>query len=246
MESSISETIVISSLADEIAFRLQAGILDGSYPPGTHLLQDELCARFGVSRTPIREALRKLQAQHLVVVVPNRGAKVRVPSREELIEVYAVRAELEGFASELAAGLAGPETFAALDDAQRRIDEAVAGFESSKLEPDGEAAFHRRVATGNDDFHGAIHRAASNLRLQRIVEDLQSFFPKDYVWRAMRSSEELHEIHDVEHRRIRDALAAGDGANARREMTNHILHARAVLLAYLDEHGFWRDGQTAS
>ena len=246
MEPSTSEPIVTSSLADEIAFRLQAGILDGSYPPGTHLLQDELCARFGVSRTPIREALRKLQAQHLVVVVPNRGAKVRVPNREELIEVYAVRAELEGFASELAAGLAGPETFAALDDAQARIDEAVAELESSKVEPDGEAAFHRRLASGNENFHAAIYRAAHNVRLQRIIEDLQSFFPKDYVWRAMRSSEELHEIHYEEHRRIRGALAAGEGASARREMTHHILHARAVLLDYLDEHGFWRDGQPAS
>ena len=71
------EEIVPTSLADEIAFRLQAAILDGVFPPGTHLYQEEICARFGVSRTPVREALRKLQAQHLVVVVPNKGAKVR-------------------------------------------------------------------------------------------------------------------------------------------------------------------------
>jgi DNA-binding GntR family transcriptional regulator len=100
----------------------------------------------------VREALRKLQAQHLVVVVPNRGAKVRVPSRGELIEVYRVRAELEGFASELAAGLAGPDTFAALDAAQARIDEAVAELEAWRFEPDEEPSFHRRLASGNEDF----------------------------------------------------------------------------------------------
>lgn len=245
IERSTSDPIVTTSLADEIAFRLQAAILDGLYPPGTHLLQDELCARFGVSRTPVREALRKLQAQHLVVVVPNRGAKVRVPSREELIEVYTVRAELEGFASELAAGLAGPETFAALDAAQARIDEAVAQLEASKLEPDELPSFHRRLASGNEDFHAAIHRAASNRHLQRIIDDLQGFFPKDYVWRAMHSSEELHELHFEEHRRVRDAIEAGDGKRARREMSRHILHARSILLPYLDEHGFWRDGGNA-
>jgi DNA-binding GntR family transcriptional regulator len=246
IERSTSETIVTSSLADEIAFRLQAAILDGSYPPGTHLLQDELCTRFGVSRTPVREALRKLQAQHLVVVVPNRGAKVRVPSRDELIEVYTVRAELEGFASELAAGLAGPETFTALDTAQARIDEAVAQLEEWKFEPDEEPAFHRRLASANEDFHGAIHRAARNHRLQRIIEDLEGFFPKDYVWRAMRSSEELRELHSQEHWRIRDAVQAGAGKQARREMSRHILHARTTLLGYLDEHGFWRDDQGTS
>jgi DNA-binding FadR family transcriptional regulator len=77
----IRDKVVATGLADEIAFRLQAAILDGEFPPGTHLQQDELCARFGVSRTPVREALRKLQAQHLVDLVPNKGATVRTPSR---------------------------------------------------------------------------------------------------------------------------------------------------------------------
>ena len=76
------EQITITSLADEIAFRIQSAILAGEHPPGTRLLQDELCERFGVSRTPVREALRKLQAKHLVVLVPNKGATVRAPSRK--------------------------------------------------------------------------------------------------------------------------------------------------------------------
>ncbi len=230
------DTIVTSSLADEIAFRLQAGILDGTYPPGTHLLQDELCTRFGVSRTPVREALRKLQAQHLVVVMPNRGATVRVPRREELIEVYAVRAELEGFACELATGRIGSKMLAALDAAQAVIDAAA---EEALAGPEGSASLHARFSSGNDDFHRAIHDAAANARLKRIIDDLQSFFPKDVVWRAMRSSEEFREVNCDEHRRIRAALERGDGRRARREMSAHIEHARALLLAYLDEHAFW-------
>ena len=79
-----TESITLTSLVDEIAFRLETAILEGEFRPGTHLLQDELCARFGVSRTPVREALRKLQAQHLVIVVPNKGATVRFPSEAEL------------------------------------------------------------------------------------------------------------------------------------------------------------------
>ena len=95
MDTSL-EQITVTSLADEIAFRIQAAILAGDHRPGTHLSQDELCERFGVSRTPVREALRKLQAKHLVVLVPNKGATVRAPSRTELIDVYNVRAEARG------------------------------------------------------------------------------------------------------------------------------------------------------
>jgi DNA-binding GntR family transcriptional regulator len=76
--------IETSSLADEIAFRLESAIVAQQLPPGTRLRQEELCERFGVSRTPIREALRKLQAQRLVVLTPNKGATVRIPTRKEI------------------------------------------------------------------------------------------------------------------------------------------------------------------
>ena len=115
-----SEPIVITSLADEIAFRLETAILDGRYPPGSRLPQEELCERFAVSRTPVREALRKLQAKNLVVVVPNKGATVRRLSRKELLDIYAVRAELEGFSCELAAARITDSCVTELDRPQRR------------------------------------------------------------------------------------------------------------------------------
>src|SRR5882757_3109746 len=111
----IAATVIETrSLADEIAFRLEAAILARELLPGAKLRQEELCQRFGVSRTPVREALRKLQAQRLVVMVPNRGAAVRLPTRKEVEEVYDLRAELEAFACELACQRAGPETDAEL------------------------------------------------------------------------------------------------------------------------------------
>ena len=102
--------IETSSLADEIAFRLESAIVAQQLPPGTRLRQEELCERFGVSRTPIREALRKLQAQRLVVLTPNKGATVRIPTRKEIEEVYELRGELEGFAAELACKFASAES----------------------------------------------------------------------------------------------------------------------------------------
>ena len=180
-----------------------------SYPPGTHLQQDELCARFGVSRTPVREALRKLQATNLVDLVPNRGATVRIPTRKELVDVYALRAELEGYACQLArAATSGPSLPRRAGPWSRPTwSTPPTELEHDGLQPEDEAAFNARVTLANVRFHGAIHRLADNARLGRTIEELQSYFPKDYVWRALRDSPEGHVLSIDEHEQIRDALA---------------------------------------
>jgi len=240
MPQQVREPVAATSLTDEIAFRLQAAILDGEFPPGTHLQQDELCARFGVSRTPVREALRKLQAQHLVDVIPNKGATVRVPSRAELSEVYALRAELEGFASELAAANIDAGGLEALDRAQAAMEAIVQRPQSGTLPASEEASFNSQITAANQSFHAIIHEAAGNERLRRILDDLQNFFPKDYVWRAIESADEARTLAVDEHHVIRAALEARDGAAARKAMSGHVAHAGALLLSYLDEHMFWQ------
>ena len=232
------DPVVATSLADEIAFRLQAAIIDGEFAPGTHLQQDELCARFGVSRTPVREALRKLQAQHLVELIPNKGAMtVRPPTRTELVEVYELRSELEGYAAERAATRIGSPALGALDDAQAVMSRLVA---RGPLTREEESSYDRAITAANEAFHGVVHEAAANGRLLRHLTELQRFFPKDHVWRAVRSSVEARSIAIDEHLAIRAALAAGDPAAARHAMSAHIEHAGAVLFAHLDAHGFWR------
>ena len=239
--ANVRDRVIPTGLADEIAFRLQAAILDGEYAPGTHLHQDVLCERFGVSRTPVREALRKLQAQHLVDLVPNKGAMVRTPSRSQLEEVYTLRAELEGFATELAAARIGPAELAALDRAQDAMDNAVSLLEARAVSPEGEASFNTRITVANETFHGVIQEAAGNRHLRQYLLELQSFFPKDYVWRAIRSADVSRIIGVEEHATIRNALAEGDGKRARHAMSDHITHAGRHLLAYLDAHGFWSE-----
>jgi DNA-binding GntR family transcriptional regulator len=239
MAATASERVLVTGLADEIAFRLQTAILEGEYPPGTRLQQDELCLRFGVSRTPVREALRKLQATNLVELIPNRGAMVRIPTRKELVEVYALRAELEGFACQLAARNVTGEALAELDRAQSEMELAMGELEQGALPPEGEAAFNAHVTHANVGFHSAIHRLADNTRLARAIEELQTYFPKDYVWRAIRDSPEGRVLNVDEHEQIRNALDRGHGSAARRAMTGHIAHAGRLLMAYLDHHRFW-------
>ena len=88
--------------ADELALELEQAIVRGELAPGQVLRQEELSERYGVSRTPVREALRRLAALGLVSFEPNRGVRVRTLSRDELREAFLVRAELESLATELA------------------------------------------------------------------------------------------------------------------------------------------------
>jgi DNA-binding GntR family transcriptional regulator len=229
------EPLSIPALADEIAYRLRADILEGRLALGAPLRHEQLAARFGVSRTPIREALHKLQATGLVELSPNRGAVVHTPRRTELIEVYELRADLEGFACELACARASDAELDALDAAQARLAAAIGGGEAL-----GEAGFDAALANANGTFHDVIHRAARNDRLMQSIRDLQHFFPRDSVWRAIADDPEtLHAMNVDEHERIAAELRARRPARARRAMRDHVGGAGRILLAYLDRQRFW-------
>jgi Mn-dependent DtxR family transcriptional regulator len=105
--------------ADDIALVIEEAIVSGELEPGTVLRQEQLSEQFNVSRTPIREALRRLAALGLVSFVPNRGVRVRTISREELHEAFMVRAELEALATEVAATKMTPEDLAELAEADQ-------------------------------------------------------------------------------------------------------------------------------
>lgn len=233
---SVSEPIVVSGLADEIAYRLRADILDGKLPSGARLQHEELAVRFGVSRTPIREALRQLQALNLVVVSPNRGATVRVLSRAELQEGYELRAELEGFACELACQRATESELSELDLAQARLAEAVARVNEVQ-----EIEFDASIAQWNSAFHACIYDAAANRQLGKCIEQLQNLFPHDSVWRAIIDNPAAFLRMNVqEHLAIAAALRSRDSTSARNAMRDHVRGAGKILIAHLDARDFWK------
>jgi DNA-binding GntR family transcriptional regulator len=227
--------VTATSLADEIAFLLRSDILEGALPPGTRLQQDELCVRFGVSRTPVREALRQLQALNLITLAPSRGATVRLPSRRELVEVYELRADLEGLASALAATRWSADDLAEIRRAQDDLSSALGAY----LDGGGDASFDRRLRSANDRFHEGIRRVAGNERLGGVVHDLEGFFPKDHVWRAAAAVGELESLNRDDHEAILEAIASRRGGAARRAMTAHVDRAGRILIAFLDGQGFW-------
>ena len=109
----------LSTKADDIARVLEDEIVSGVIDQGTVLRQEQLSERFEVSRTPVREALRRLAALGLVSFEPNRGVRVRSISPSELREAFLVRAELEALCTEVATPRMTADDLAALDAAER-------------------------------------------------------------------------------------------------------------------------------
>jgi DNA-binding GntR family transcriptional regulator len=110
-----------STKADDIAVLIEEAIVSGELEPGSVLRQEQLSERFGVSRTPVREALRRLAALGLVSFEPNRGVRVRTMSHADLREAFMVRAELEGLVTELAARRLTPTGLHELEECERRF-----------------------------------------------------------------------------------------------------------------------------
>lgn len=232
MEPELGLLVAPSSYADQIAQVLEQEILQGRYLRGQSLQQDELTRRFGVSRTPAREALRKLQALGLVELIPNKSAIVQVPTFDELAEVYAIRAELEGYAAALAAQARTAEQLVRLRQAQARLKATVASAADGQIDT---VTVDERLRLDNDEFHSGVHVASGNRKLAAMVRDLERYFPKDLVRRALSTIQELKRFYVDDHEEVLAEIEHGRVDGARVAMRSHIHHSQELLLRYLRE-----------
>jgi DNA-binding GntR family transcriptional regulator len=227
-----------STKADEIALLIEREIVSGELAPGTVLRQEQLSEHFAVSRTPVREALRRLAALGLVSFEPNRGVRVRTLSREELYEAFLVRAELESLATELAVPRITEADLAALEEAERRFEEATEELRRG----DGDDEERRRLTaawvSANHGFHDVIYRAADAPMVERIAKSARRTFSGHAVWGTGGTHiDELYEKNVRQHRSIREALGAGSAAGARALAREHVLSSFTLLEAVLAQAG---------
>lgn len=205
-----------NALVDETAAAIRARIMSGEIPIGAQLRQADLAATLGVSRTPIREALRQLQAGGLIEVLPRRGAVVRVPAPWEVREAYEVRAELEGLACVRAVGEITSEQ---LDELRRTNDVPREGPPTT---------------VADDRFHTLIHEIAGNERLARTIRDINDAFPRNVSALVLQDNPRLRANNLAQHERIVEALAANDAELARREMRDHVIAAGEALARWYE------------
>jgi DNA-binding GntR family transcriptional regulator len=238
--------ITETTKADEIALEIEEAIVSGELAPGTVLRQEQLSERFAVSRTPIREALRRLAALGLVSFEPNRGVRVRTISREELREAFLVRAELESLATEVAASKMTEADLHDLVAAERRFHRLTQEVRAR------EPGVDRRSLTAdwvraNHGFHDVIYRVADLPLVERLAKSARRTFSGPAVWAPGDSSiDELYAANDQQHRAIRQALAARSAAGARSLAREHVLQSFHLLEVILEQVGVqaagWRNG----
>lgn len=220
------------ALVDSLAAQLRARVLDGALPPGTRLRQEALAEEFGVSRTPIREALRQLQASGLVELQHHRGALVRGFSSREIRDAYEVRAELEGFAANLAAQRIRQQELDQLEEAQQRFTDALnrtlAARRDGGAEPMGDDVI-RDWGRANDTFHQVIQNATGNQALLATLASLHRSFPRDLSRIVLGESTVLLEQNVREHRAILDAIREGNAHAARELMIQHVRRAGELV-----------------
>jgi DNA-binding GntR family transcriptional regulator len=206
----IARVTVQSQLAD----KLRSTILSGLFKPGTRLVEARLCELFAVSRTSIREALRQLAAERLVVIAPNRGPSVAVISWDEVHNIYKVRELLEGEAVALFAIRANPSQLFQLRQALQRFEAATRA--NDPLE---------RLAS-TQDFYDVILNGCGNRIIMELLQGLMAritFLRSRSMSSAGRPRQSL-----IEMRRIFDAIKAGDVKGARSASTDHVRSACAA------------------
>lgn len=195
-------------LRDVVFNTLRQAILKGELEPGERLMEIQLSERLGVSRTPIREAIRKLELEGLVLMIPRKGAEVAKISETSLREVLEVRRSLEELAAELACQRIGESELLDLEEAEAAFAEAI-----GKGDP-------MEIAESDERYHDLIYQATGNSRLVQILNNLREQMYRyrlEYI-----KDEDKRQILILEHEHILRALRNHDIQDAKGAVREHI------------------------
>ncbi len=205
---------------------IRQAIVEGAVKPVERLIEERWAKELGISRTPVREALLLLEGEGLVSLLPNKGAVVRRFSKDDVVEIYELRAVLEGYAARKASTLITKEEITSLRCIADRMEASLKRAFPSKEE---EA---RWLVIQNNEFHSLISEASRNERLQSILKaiiEVPLVF-KGYFW----FGREERKLSNHYHRRLILVLENRDGERAELLMKEHIYEGRDFILTKLD------------
>lgn len=206
------------TLADRVFAQMQEAIINGDLEPGSKVSEAELAARYGVSRGPLREALRRLEGRQLITRIPHVGVRIMALSLDELLQIYQVRETLEGLACRLAA--------IHMSDVEiQELRALLLRHEAQIAEQEGRAYIQEE---GNVDFHYRVIQGSHNAVLVQML--CGELYHRVRIYRGQFSVTEGRPAKALgEHQRIVDAIEARDGELAEFLMRRHIATARANI-----------------
>ncbi len=216
-------TIEYKTIAQRVYEQLRREILDGDLGGGSRIKQEEITARLGVSRTPVREAIQRLEAEGLVRFIRRGSAVVSAIPRREIEEIFELRALLEGYAAEKAADALNAKALAKLHNLIKEMDDCHSAKDV------------RRLTLKNEDFHKTICALARNDTLLRMLSQ---------IWRDIRRLRRNylvtaagHAESTRDHRALVAALQQGDKKSIQKIVQEHADRSMAGILATMDHHG---------
>ena len=207
--------------ADVVRETLRDAILEGELAPSTRLREEELAREFGVSRTPVREALQQLGAEGFIEVSPHQGAVVASLTVEDILAIYVVREVLEGVSARLASRRATPA----------QIERLLAIVEEMEAQIDSGSP--AQLADLNLRFHAELRRAAANRYLDRFLSQIEHAVRR--FGQTTYASPGRKESSIAEHRAIIEAVSARDPERAEVLAIEHMREARRLRLHMLTE-----------
>lgn len=206
------------TLADKVCSQLKQEIISGELPQGAKIREEELAKKYGISRGPLREAIRRLEGMNLVDRIPHAGARVVTLTYERMADIYAVREAMEGTSARLAAERMTRDEIGAL---WRLLEEHEAAIEETHgkeyFQQEGDFDFHFRIAQGSRNKWLIQHLSSELYQLMRMCRRRSSQMP-DRPTTALK-----------EHRHIVEVIAMRDGELAEILMRRHIRGAWEVL-----------------
>lgn len=211
----LSKPLTLHSLVDQLVERLEEAIMNGELPPGHRLSEQTLAESLGVSRSPLREALRQLEGRRLVERVPNVGARVTMTVGQDLEEILVIRECLEALAARLAA----------TNMTDRELDELE---ELLNTRRDRKSTAHARELYDGMDVHLRIITACGNKKLIDMLQGDLYYQMRVHRYRSS-STNERAKAAPVEHRKILSALRSRDPAAAEKAMFEHLRNAHANI-----------------
>lgn len=212
-----------SQVRSKVHHRLREAIIQGNLRPGDRLVERKLAAQLRVSRTPVREAIRVLEREGLVSHIPRVGAVVAEVDSQDVLDVYRIRAVLEGLAARLAAERIGEDQLEELNSLLRQVN---------RFARTGE---HDRMETAHREFNDVLYRAAGSRRLYRMITTLV-----DYIGVHVRigySRPGRVAEAEGEHRRLVEAIKMRDGDLAESTARAHIENSRRAYFRTISEAG---------